>query len=261
VRFWLPPDRGAVRAQARAAVLADWMSAWLGTAAEVRVAPSYRDLVLALERGEADLAWAPPAVCARAQASLRTVLTSVRWSETSCRAVFVVRADAGIRSIADLGKKRAVWVDPLSTSGHLTAQLHLRDLGLDPQSLFSSQRFAGSYRDALTAVVEGHADVTSVYEVNRSAGATQRELLEIAGPGASKLGLLEATAAAPFDALVVPSSHTGSADLERRVLALSHKTTPPSILLEVCRADRFVRGSIEDYRRFDRVLDSVLLGL
>jgi phosphonate transport system substrate-binding protein len=260
VRFWLPPDRGAVRAQARAAVLADWMSAWLGATVEVRVAPSYRDLVLALERAEADLAWAPPAVCARAQASLRSVLTSVRFGETSCRAVLVVRVEAGIRSVADLNKKRAVWVDPLSTSGHLTARLHLRELGLDPESVFSEQRFAGSYQAALTDVIEGRADVTSVYAVNCSAAATQRELLEIAGPGASKLGLLETTAASPFDALVVPKSSPDSTELERRILALTPRGSP-AMLLEVCRADRFVRGSVDEYRRFDRVLDSALLGL
>lgn len=261
VRFFLPPDRGAVRARARAAVLAEWMTAWSGTVVEVRVATSYRDLVLAVERGEADLAWAPPAVVARAQASIRGLLTAVRYGRTACRAMFVVHSAATMRSVEDLRGRRAVWVDALSTSGYLSPQLHLRARGLDPQRLFASQSFAGSYRDALQQVLDGDADVTSVFQVNDSVESTLRELLDLVGETGRKLAVLEeATEAAPFDALVIPRQGEAPMDLERRILALDQRSRPPAMLLEMCRADRFVRGEIEAYRTLDRVLDAVLMG-
>src|SRR5688500_17795925 len=141
MHFVLPPDRGAVRAPARAAVLADWMTGWLGTKVRVSVAPSYRDLAMMIERGEVDLAWAPPAVRARVRGSVRTVLTAVRYGEKSCRAALVVRADSGITRLEHLARRRASWVDALSTSGHLMAIVHLHARGHDPRSLFASQRF------------------------------------------------------------------------------------------------------------------------
>lgn len=258
--FMLPPDRGAVRAPARAAVLAEWMTEWLGSEIRVEVAPSYRALALAIERNEVDLAWAPPAVCARVRRAVRTVLTVVRSGATSCRAVLVVRAGGGMTSPAHLAGKRAAWVDPLSTSGHLMALVYLHANGLDPRSLFSSQRFAGSYRDALADVIADRADVTSVFLVDGTEDATRRELHDLIGPTASSLALLGATPAAPFDALVIPSGLPASLALERKILALDHRAGVPAMLLEVCRADRFVRGSPADYAALDRVFDPVLLG-
>src|SRR5262245_52794378 len=97
----LPPDRGAVRGTARAAVLADWMTAWVGSPVAVEIARGYRELAVAIERGDADLAWAPPAVCARVRTHARSVLTVVRYGATSCRAVLVVRRGSGIVRVHD----------------------------------------------------------------------------------------------------------------------------------------------------------------
>jgi len=260
VRFLLTPDRGAVRVSARAAVLADWMSAWLEERVEVLVAPSYRELALAIERAEVDLAWTPPAVCARVRANARTVLTAVRRDATSCRAALVVRAGAGIRTLEDLQGKRASWVDPLSTSGHLMALEHLHTSGLDPRRVFSDQRFAGSYRDALADVLAGRADVTSVYEVDGDPRATLRELEDLVGRSASSFEILCTTAPAPYDALVIPERSPDSTTLETRILALHQRMRPPAMLLEVCRADRYVRSSVDRYAKFQHVLDAVILG-
>lgn len=252
VRFLLPPDRGAVRVSARAAVLADWMSTWLERPVDVQVARSYRELASAIERGEVELAWTPPAVCARVGACARTVLTAVRREATSCCAALVVRADAGIHALADLAGKRASWVDPLSTSGHLSALAHLRENGLDAQGTLSEQRFAGSYRDALADVLSGRADVTSVYVVDGGPDATMRELHDLVGAAAASLALLGTTAPAPYDALVVPRASADSTLLETRILGLHRRMRPPAMLLEVCRADRFVRSGPELYDALTR---------
>jgi len=254
----LPPDRGLVRASARAAVLADWMSSWLDERAHVSIATSYRELALAVERREVDLAWAPPAVCAKLRALARTMLTVVRYGATSCRAALVVRAGSGIRSLEDLAGKRAAWVDPLSTSGHLMALVHLREHGLDRRGLFIEERFAGSYRDALLQVADGKADVTSVFVVADGSAPTLNELEDLVGPKARALELLCTTAPAPYDALMIPAHTLDANALERKLLALDQRMSPPAMLLEVCRADRFVRANVEEYSRFDEVIDPIL---
>jgi ABC-type phosphate/phosphonate transport system substrate-binding protein len=235
------------------------MREWVGAAVEVEIASSYADLAHAIEVGRVDLAWTPPAVCARVLPSVRSILTVVRYAATSCRAALVVHAASGIRTAEDLAGKRGAWVDPLSTSGHLMALAHLAELGMDPSRLFASQRFAGSYRDALLDVVGGRADVTSVFVVDGGPDATLRELLDIAGPSASVLEVLCTTAPAPFDALVVPLESADSTELEERILRLRQQASPPAMLLEVCRADRFVRAKREEYARFREIVATIRL--
>lgn len=260
MRFLLPPDRGVVRVSARAAVIADWMSGWLGDRVEVEVAPSYLDLARAIERAEVDLAWTPPAVCSRVRSCARSFLTAVRARATSCRAALIVRKAGGIERLADLTSKRASWVDPLSTSGHLSPLAHLRAHGLDPKRLFSEQRFAGSYRDAMMDVVAGRADVASLYFVDESPEATMRELQDLVGSAASALALLATTEPAPYDALVVPAGSRAPSDLEERILSLHARMRPPAMLLEVCRADRFERTSAERYAAVRPATDDAFAG-
>lgn len=232
------------------------MTGWLGLPVRAEVAPTYRDLAVEVEAERAELAWAPPAVCARLRGGARSMLTVVRYGESDCAAVLVVHRDARIADLQDLEGKRAAWVDPLSTSGHLLALAHLWDRGVDPAEWLGEQRFVGSYRDALSEVARGRADITSFYVVAEDDAMTMREIRELVGPEAEALRLLSKTDRAPFDALVVGPS--APPDLEERVLALDQHDFPPAFLLEVCRADRFVPASSDGYARFERFCDSLL---
>lgn len=254
MRVLLPPDRGEVRGSARAALLSDWMSSWLETRVRVDLASSYRALVEEVQRGRAELAWAPPAVCARLRSEAQALLTVVRYGARQCRSAFVVHRNNLCRNVEGLSGARAAWVDPLSTSGYLMALSHLMEQDLHPDELFSEQRFAGSYRGALAAVAEGRADVTAVFVVDEDAELTLRELYDLVGPSASALRLLAMTDPAPFDALVVGPEVPEAEALIERLLKLHNRMNPPSMLLEVCRADRFVRGDVEDYARFERLV-------
>lgn len=245
-----------MRSAARAAILSEWMSGWLGAPVVTEVAPTYRDLAVEIEAGRAELAWAPPAVCARLRGGARSLLTVVRYGESGCAAALVVRRDAELWSPVDLRGRRAAWVDPLSTSGHLLALAHLFEQGLDPEALFAEQRFAGSYRDALGEVLARRADVTSFYVVAEDDAMTLAEIRELVGPGADELSLLSRTARAPFDALVV--GETAPPALEAKILALDQKVFPPAMLLEVCRADRFVVADRDGYARFERFCSPLL---
>jgi ABC-type phosphate/phosphonate transport system substrate-binding protein len=247
-----------VRGSARAAVLSDWLTAWLGKPATVSVAESYRALAEAIETGAADVAWAPPAICARVYPRAGAMLTAVRYGDTACRAALVVRADSGIWTLDDLAGKRASWVDPLSTNGHLMALAHLREAGLDPARLLASHHFAGSYRDALADVAEMRAEVTSVFEVDGGSKQTLNELHDLLGPTAKDLALLATTAPAPFDALVISARAKEAKQIEAKLLELNRRARPPAMLLEVCRADRFTPARVAEYARFERFVDAFL---
>lgn len=237
------------------------MSAWTKEQVDVEVAGSYRELALAIDESSADLVWSPPAVCARARRSIRTALTVVRRGATSCAAVLLVpRRDGPARDTkrALLGA-HAAWVDPLSTSGYLSAMAHLRELGLDPRRHLGAQRFAGTYRDAILEVAAGRADVTSFYRVEDDDAATLREAVDVAGPDAARLSILAVTRTAPFDALVIPSRGAVSPELERRILSLDSTGKTPAMLLEACRADSFRRTPPSAYAVLDRVQGDLVL--
>ncbi len=139
-------------------------------------------------------------------------------------------------------------------NGHLMALKHLRDSGFDHRELFAEETFAGSYRAALADVALGRADVTSFFVVADDREMTIREIRDLLGPPADDLSLMEITAPAPFDAIALPAGPWVSA-LADRLLALDQKMSPPAMLLEVCRADRFVDARVDDYSGFDDYVD------
>ena len=231
------------------------MSSWLDTNVDVEIAPSYRELAIEIEGGRVHLAWTPPAVCARVRGGIGRLLTAVRYGATECEAALVVQRDSGLKTLQDLRGKRATWVDPFSTSGHLLAVAHLTENGYRPELFLSEQRFAGSYAGALVDVAEGRADVTSVFVVAGDEAATLREMHDIMGRGADQLALLCRTASAPFDALVIGERASASEWLEHKILSLHQRMSPPALLLEMCRADRFVVAEQEQYKHLERFVE------
>ncbi len=255
MKLLLPPDRGKLSAGARAAILAEWMSEWLDENVEVSLASSYKELAGELAAGRAELGWAPPAVCAQVRNHCRAMLTAVRDGRRDYAAALIVRTDSGIGSTEELRGKRASWVDPLSSSGHLLALAHLAEHGIGTADL-ASQRFAGSFRDALVDVAKNRADVTSTYMIADDAERTHAELRDMLGPLASQLTILERTRPAPFDALTV--GFDAPAGLEHRLLELKRRAGAPAMLLEICRADGFVRADPSAFGAFEGFLDRFL---
>ena len=244
VRFLLPPDRNQLATHARVSLLAEWMSDWLGRTVVITVAPTYGHMVDAVRAGETDLAWTPPVVFAGLHASTRFALTAQRQGVCSSRGAIIVRRGDQAASIAELEGRRAAWVDPLSMSGHLAALSQIRRYGLDAATLFASQEFYGSYSRALAAVLDNEADLASVYGQLRDTAdeSVRRALDDLVGPRAAGLRVLERTGPFPYDAMVgtlalpVPMAN----DTRDKLLALKHTPSAPSMLLDVCAAERFV---------------------
>ncbi len=242
-----------VRTKARAALLSDWMSGRFGKEVQVDVAPDYAALERAIDLSSVDLAWAPPAICARVYDVARFVLKAVRNGRSSYCSALVGRATT-LPTLASLGGLRAAWVDPLSTGGHLLAVAHLRAAGIEPATTFAEERFLGSYRDALIAVAHGSADVTAVFtRIEEPVRWARTEMADLVGPAGDALSPFAITGEAPHDGLVLTRGlgHAEAEKLAAALLGLEHHASAPTMLLEVCNAQSFVPASPHDYRHLD----------
>ncbi|MCB9596537.1 MAG: PhnD/SsuA/transferrin family substrate-binding protein [Sandaracinaceae bacterium] len=199
LRLLLPPSVGSARARARGELLDQSLRADLAETVEIDVADGYADLGDRAERGDADLVWMPPTVCARLEPNLRGVFKCVRQGKTSYRSAIVVRKDT-LTSLAQLAGKRAAWVDRLSVGGYLLALSELRDRGLVDG--LRDQRFHGSYPNALDALLEGQADFAAVTVRDGTPSALRDALAAFGGKtAAEELVGIHVTRETPNDAI------------------------------------------------------------
>lgn len=186
-----------------------WFQRRLGLDVSISVATSYDDLRAAIEQRKVDLAWAPPFVCAAVHPASLAVLKAVRSHSSSYHAALVVQ-ERGPRTLDGLRDARVAWVDRLSTAGYLLPVAHLREHGHHPEDLFAEEVFTGSYGRALAAVLEGQADLASIYVAHPTIEAVELSLRELVGESSGRLRALDFTAASPNDGLVVVDRGSGS---------------------------------------------------
>lgn len=252
----MPPSVGTARAQARGELLGRALSSEMGEEVVVHVAPDYEALERAAIDGDAELVWAPAAVCSAVEGSARAIFKVIRGGRSTYRAALVARRDARL-TLQRLDGKRAAWVDRRSLGGYLLVVRHLRELGIDPAATFASQEFLGTHPAALAQVLEGRADVASV----SIAGATEQHVTEAlalhAGQtGGRELGSLAITDAAPTDALVFtvaldPAKH------DALMARLFPESGPPRRLSSLClamEAEGFERAPEGEYAELASLL-------
>jgi len=90
-------------------------------------------------------------------------LVSVRYGSPTYNGQFIVRADSGIKTIADLAGKTFCRVDPLSTSGWIIPMLTMRAAGIDTDTDLAEVVDAGSHDGVASAVYNGDCDVGATY--------------------------------------------------------------------------------------------------
>lgn len=122
-------------------------------------------LMEALDVGDVDIAWLPPILAAQAAHDGRAVPIAipVRSGVSSYSAALFAAEASPLRSIEDLSRARAAWVDRQSASGYLLIRAHLRASGVDINRAFAENRFMGSHEEVVRAVIEGAADVGATF--------------------------------------------------------------------------------------------------
>ena len=158
------------------------LSEHLGLSVEVRTSPTYADLANAIERGEAHLAWLPPALFVRAYdgGAVAQVLRTVRGVSGTYQGALFVSASGARKTPASLRGTRVAWVDRDSCAGYLFPRLALRRAGFDPSALFADELFVGSHAAGVRAVQTGKADVAATY-VQLADAADPRSELSLVG--------------------------------------------------------------------------------
>lgn len=256
LRLLVPSSVGASRARARGELLQSALGKELGEEVEVHVAPTYEDIASAVRSGSADLVWTPSAACARVGDDAHSIHAVVRRGSSTYRAALVARREDEL-SGNHLRGLRAAWVDPISFGGYLLVAHHLRQRGAKLTAL-ASQEFVGSFPDALSAVLEGRADIASVSVSGPSEDEVTHSVATFgSGAAARALGSVLVTDAIPNDALVIPRAigHTRAQHLE-------HKLFPPGAaraggaLLLAFEAEGFRPAHADEYTALVDILES-----
>src|SRR3712207_194082 len=141
------PSLEAEKISDTAKPMADFISKELGIPVETFTATNYAGLIEAMGSGKVDIgALAPLAyVLAHDQNGARILLKTSRKGALTYHAMFIARADSGIKSIEQARGKRMAFVDPASASGYLFPAAYLKNKGYAPDTFFSQTIFAGAH--------------------------------------------------------------------------------------------------------------------
>jgi phosphonate transport system substrate-binding protein len=253
-RLLLPPSLGA-GVRAAAASLESWVESVLGVGCEVSVAQDYRALCAEVLALRADAAWAPPYVCAQLEAmGARVLARVVRQGCSSYRAALVCRANEPLR-LEQLNGKTAAWVDRDSVAGYLLPMAFLKSRGIEPAKTFFNQKICGSYPAAAEAVLEGEADVTSVFAPPGAEGDTATGLSEVVPTRHGELQPFAFTDEAPNDGIVLGMALAPELQdrLGSALIQLNATADGQRLLKELFNAERFELAPRLGYRALYRV--------
>ncbi|QPC46141.1 phosphate/phosphite/phosphonate ABC transporter substrate-binding protein [Mangrovibacillus cuniculi] len=151
--------------------LAERLSEELGVEVEGQVMTNYTALIEAMGAGQVQIGFIPAFayILANEQYDVEVQLKSVRHGSGFYKAQYVVAADSGIDSLADLEGKIWAYPDAASTSGFLfpAAQL-MGEFDIDSAEALQTEFFAqglstGGHDNAAIAVYEGDADVATTF--------------------------------------------------------------------------------------------------
>lgn len=140
-----------------------WLTTKLDTKIERRDSRSYEALAQDVRDGKVDVAWLPPIVYVRLAGDVVPLGSFLRGGRAAYEAALVVQKDSRIKAIEALRGTRAGWVDPWSAAGFVLPRVKLALLGVDPRTVFRTEKFHGSHRAALQALVDGACDVVGTY--------------------------------------------------------------------------------------------------
>ena len=226
IRFLLYPSLGEVREHVRVELFGRALTERLGRPVVMELAPTYEALEAELAAGRVDMAWATAEQCDAFESRARAVLRAVRSGSCHYHSALVCRADEPL-TLETLQGKRAAWVAPRSTGGHLLPVRFLEEQGLRTNELFSEQRFLGTYRKALNAVLAGEADVTAIFSNHADEHAMRATLASYVGAEESKLMTFAFTPPTLADGIVL-TRRLSEADAASLVSVLTRMNTDGS---------------------------------
>lgn len=149
--------------------LANKLGEELGKEVEGRVMTNYTALVEAMGTNEVQIGFIPAFgyVLANQEHDVEVILKSERYGSGTYKAQYLVRADSGIESLADLEGTTWAYGDPTSTSGYLfpAAQIATEFDVSDPETeFFGDSVQTGGHDNSAIAVYNEEADVATTFD-------------------------------------------------------------------------------------------------
>ncbi len=255
----VPTDRLRAR-DARTRLFVHALQDRLGVLVLERNVDTYDELEQAMAAGRIDLAWLPPLVFARLeQHAVATALATVVRPGDAVWSVLVTSPASGITRLvsSQLRGRRIAWVDRLSASGHIVARLGLAALGVDPQTTFAAQVFAGSHVEALHAALERRVDVAATFARCATTGGIVHGPWVEAGVASQDVLVLGLLGEVPPD--LIAASNRLSPEMRRAVGAAlmsvaSDESLAPS-LEAIFGGTKFQPGAPASYAALCQLLD------
>jgi phosphonate transport system substrate-binding protein len=161
------PSGEMERVAAGAESVADLIEAETGLIIETNVATEYAGVIEAMCSDPPETHMASLAtfayVLAADKGCAEAELVSVRFGSPTYNGQFIVRADSGLSSVADLAGKTFCRADPLSTSSWIIPMLTMRAEGVNTDTDLAEVVDAGSHDAVAAAVYNGDCDVGATY--------------------------------------------------------------------------------------------------
>jgi phosphate/phosphite/phosphonate ABC transporter binding protein len=129
----------------------------LGVEVDGRTADSYDHLAKLVKTRQVDLGVFSPAayVMARKELPAVAVATATRDGSPTYLGYIVAKVSYPRPRLEDLKGKHIAWVHNKSTSGYFYPRAMLKAKGIDPDTYFGKQTFAGNHAKALQQVLDG----------------------------------------------------------------------------------------------------------
>lgn len=168
IKMGFVPAEATEKVASNGKVLADLLEKKTGLKFQTYVSSDYTALVEAMRSGQVQIGWLAPFafVLAEKKADARVLLKSVRHGQPVQYSAVFVRDSSPYKKIEDLKGKTIAWTDPSSSSGHILPKSALIAAGIDTETFFSKQTWAGSHESAVMAVMNGSVDAAASFADN-----------------------------------------------------------------------------------------------
>ncbi len=249
-----PIARAPMRRQPRR-LFAQMLSRSLDVEVVVVVASTYNELAGLMHRGDAQVAWLPPAVYVRSaeRDGVELLLETIRRGGSRFRSVLFVRADSAYTCLEDLQGHAVAWVDQNSCSGYLFPRISLLDQGIDPRTYFKRELVLGSHEAVIRAVEVGTAAVGATFMDQNGKGSIPGWTIEVEADDMRPLLLSEPI---PADTISVRGDldQTLRDDLREALLSLHGVDGGADCIYGLFGAERFEPGTTDDYESIRRAI-------